>query len=191
MFTWLQRILGMNTSPENSSAIRLVEIAEKEIGVHEVGGNNRGPRVREYQSATWLVPGPWPWCAAFVCWAIREWLKLPEVRTALSLRNDDAVEKWRPKTAGAFDFENWAKHRGLTILKVPLRAKAGDLVIFNFSHIGIVAADQTDDAHISTIEGNTNNGGERDSELGDGVFRKERSPQLVKAFIRIVGAGID
>jgi hypothetical protein len=49
-------------------------------------------------------------------------------------------------------------------------ARAGDFVVFDFSHIGIVAADQkavTD--NIQTIEGNTNGKGERDGLAGDGV----------------------
>jgi hypothetical protein len=66
----------------------LVDLALAEVGVREEGCNNRGPRICEYQAATWLKPAPWPWCAAFICWLIREWLKLPAVREALSPRND-------------------------------------------------------------------------------------------------------
>ena len=71
---------------------RLLEIATHEVGTHEDGGNNCGPRIVEYQSATWLKPAPWPWCAAFICWILREWLKSPEVLAKLSLRNNDNAE---------------------------------------------------------------------------------------------------
>jgi hypothetical protein len=44
---------------------RLIEIAQREVGVREVGGNNCGVRVRDYQRATDLRPlGAWPWCGA-------------------------------------------------------------------------------------------------------------------------------
>jgi len=88
---------------------RLLEIATHEVGVHEDGGNNCGPRIKEYQSATWLTPAPWPWCAAFICWILREWLQSAEVRGKLLLCNNLSVENWRPQTAGAFDFERWTR----------------------------------------------------------------------------------
>lgn len=48
-----------------------VEIARAELGVHEEGGNNRGPRVEEYLRAVGLEPGN-AWCAAFVFYVFRE-----------------------------------------------------------------------------------------------------------------------
>jgi hypothetical protein len=165
---------------------RLVEIATREVGVQEVGGNNRGPRIVEYQSATWLKPAPWPWCAAYICWIIREWLKEAEVQSAFSLTSARAVEAWRPRTAGAFDFERWAKEKGLPVLTRKTKAKAGDLVIFDFSHIGIVIKDQRGSDTIETVEGNTNSGGQRDSTSGDGVCRKRRSASSVRSFIRLL-----
>ena len=165
---------------------RLVDIATSEVGVTEQGGNNRGPCVVEYQSATWLKPAPWPWCAAFICWVIREWLKDAEVQSALSLSGPRAIEAWRPRTAGAFDFERWAKERKLRVLRRTTKAKAGDLVIFDFSHIGIVVKDQLGASTIETIEGNTNSGGQRDSTTGDGVRRKRRSVSSVRSIIRLI-----
>lgn len=165
---------------------RLVEIATREVGVQEVGGNNRGPRIVEYQSATWLKPAPWPWCAAFICWIIREWLKDAQVQAAFSLTGARAIEAWRPRTAGAFDFERWAKERGLPVLSRKTKAKAGDLIIFDFSHIGIVIKDQLATDSIETVEGNTNGAGQRDSTKGDGVWRKRRSVSSVRSFIRLL-----
>jgi hypothetical protein len=165
---------------------RLLEIATHEVGTHEVGGNNCGPRIVEYQSATWLKPAPWPWCSAFICWILREWLKSQEVLAKLSLRNDKEGEKWRPQTAGAFDFERWAKEKGLAVLNKKSLAKAGDIVIFDFSHIGLIVKDQISPDTIECIEGNTNGGGQRDSNTGDGVWRKRRAASLVRSFIRII-----
>jgi hypothetical protein len=161
----------------------LVGIAEGEVGVREEGGNNRGGRIRVYQAATWLQPDPWPWCAAFVCWCVREWLRHPGVSHQLGIQD---VEKWRPKTAGAFDFARWAREKGLRILPEQAEVKAGDLVIFDFSHIGIVVNGALSGSQfIETVEGNTNGKGERDSESGDGVWRKKRARHLAKQFIRL------
>lgn len=43
-------------------------IAMTQLGVAEVGGNNRGKQVEEYLTAARLPPGQ-AWCAAFVIWA--------------------------------------------------------------------------------------------------------------------------
>ncbi len=165
---------------------RLADIAAAEIGVREVGGNNRGPKIVEYQSATWLKPAAWPWCAAFICWVVKQWVVDPDVRATLKLRNDREVEVWRPKTAGAFDFARWAKEKNVPVLRRTSRALAGDLAILDFSHIGIVIRDQTEGSEqIITVEGNTNSKGERDSTSGDGVWRKIRPITLVRSYIRI------
>ena len=162
----------------------LALIAEREIGVREKGGNNRGADIVRYQTATWLAPGPWPWCAAFICWCICEWLKAPSVRETLHM-TEAAAQKWRPKTAGAWDFVNWAKGAGLKVLGENEPVRRGDLVVYDFSHIGIVLKD-SERGEIETAEGNTNGKGERDSESGDGVWRKFRERSLAKAFIRLI-----
>ena len=160
----------------------LAQIAASEIGVREVGGNNNGARIREYQSATWLEPGPWPWCAGFTAWCLREWLLQPEGH--LYLGKHKAVE-WRCKDASAFGWEKWARLKRLQVLPETALAMSGDLVVFDFSHIGIVAVDQTPGRSLETIEGNTDSMGQRDSESGDGVWRKTRKPSLVKSLIRL------
>jgi len=66
-------------------------------------------------------------------------------------------------------------------------SKAGDFVVFDFSHIGLVIADQGSPVdEILTVEGNTNGRGERDSEAGDGVWKKKRKPGLTKSYIRLL-----
>lgn len=163
----------------------LVTLAEAEVGVTERGGNNRGPRIAHYQAATNLAPGPWPWCAAFVAFILREWLRDPRVRWELNLSSDKEVEVWRCKSARAYDWERWGTriHRAQVFDENTL-ARAGDFVIFDFSHIGIVAEDQ--DRHqspIITIEGNTNAQGSRE---GDGVWKKTRKPQVVRSYVRLI-----
>src|SRR5258708_4267043 len=97
----------------NPLIIRLIEIAKEQVGIHEVGGNNQGPQIREFQKATTLNPGPWPWCAAFVCWCIREWLvNTPTVLEYLKVPDTETIY-WRPKTAGAFGLVDWGKKEHL------------------------------------------------------------------------------
>jgi hypothetical protein len=162
----------------------IVDIASKEIGVREQGGNNKGPRIREYQSATWLAPAAWPWCAAFVDWCVQEWLKSSLVRDWLKF-TDEQAEAFRPKTAGAWDLVNWARQNRerVSILTEDAKAYPGDIIVFDFSHVGIIEADHG--KVFSTIEGNTNNAGARDSETGDGVWRKVRDRSLAKNLLRI------
>ena len=78
--------------------LEMVRLAKGEIGVSEVDGTNCGERVNEYKAATWLDSEKgWPWCAAFICWLVREAIE------------KESVLFYRPQTAGAWDFENWAK----------------------------------------------------------------------------------
>lgn len=47
--------------------LEIIEIAQSQIGIREVGGNNKGKEVEAYLSYTNLPKGN-PWCAAFVSW---------------------------------------------------------------------------------------------------------------------------
>jgi len=171
--------------PVNPDPIqKLVAIARSQVGVKEVGGNNKGAKIREYQSATNLKPAAWPWCAAFTSWVIREWLKDKEVVQWLNLKAT-TPESWRPKTAAAFGYIEWAKKRPNTAKVLPETAipKIGDFAIFDFSHIGIVV--EVNKGSFKAVEGNTGPAGLRDSESGDGVWLKTRKNSLVRAFVRI------
>ena len=147
---------------------KLVSLARAEVGVREEPmDSNRGARVEEYQAATWLKGSGWPWCAAFICWLFKE--------AGLSYKE-------RPKTAGAWDFENWAKGSSKAQLrKGSGTIKAGDIVIFTFSHIGIAVADEQGGI-IETVEGNTDAGGSRE---GGGVYLKTRRKGQVRSWINL------
>ena len=94
----------------------------------------------------------------------------------------------RPTTASAFGLQDWAMSKlaaGCHVFAPGDRhcqPDRGDLVIYRFSHCGIVAAGS--DAHglIHTVEGNTNNDGSRD---GYEVCAKTRPLAKVKAFITL------
>lgn len=171
--------------PNKSNALEgLVKIALSQVGVKESGGNNNGPEVRLYQTATELKPASWPWCAAFTGWTIREWLKDSQTIEWLGLKIL-TPEQWRPRTAAAFGYIAWAKDRPATTKVLSNRCKPaiGDLVIFDFSHIGIVS--KVGEKDFQCVEGNTNGRGTRDSTSGDGVWLKTRTPSLVRNYIRI------
>jgi GH24 family phage-related lysozyme (muramidase) len=163
---------------------KLLEIAQREVGVREVGGNNCGVRVREYQAATDLRPlGTWPWCAAFTSWVIREWLNTyPEARRGLGWKNEE-VDAKRPKTAGAFAYIDWARRFDQEILPPSTTPEPGMIAVFDFSHISFVKAPMSG-GKFRSIEGNTNGRGDRDSVTGDGVWEKVRTTSLVRKFIR-------
>ncbi|MBF7995702.1 CHAP domain-containing protein [Rahnella laticis] len=171
----------------NSYLKQLIDIAANEVGVTEGNKDNTGTRVVEYQGASWLAPGAWPWCAAFTCWVMREWLEDEKVRDALKIGTFSQAEKWRCRDASAFGWDKWAAGKS-TVHQIPpvQLALAGDFVVYEFSHIGLVIEDQKSiSGKIRTIEGNTHGQKDKDSEPVDGVWRKERSPTLVKNYIRL------
>jgi len=148
----------------------LVRLALQEIGVRETPTNsNSGPRVRQYQAATWLDGSGWPWCAAFVCWLCRE-AGMPDSP--------------RPQTAGAWDFETWARLRDdvAQLLKPGTdQILAGDILVLKISHIGL-AADDEDGWSVRTIEGNTDASGSRE---GGGVYARTRRVAGIRSIIRL------
>ena len=155
-------------------AAKMVTLAREEIGVAEVDGTNCGPRVDQYKAATWLDSNKgWPWCAAFICWLVREAIK------------DEDVPFDRPETAGAWDFENWAKKQEGVELRKPTNhdVKAGDIVVFTFSHIGLAVKDVDLSGDVVTIEGNTNGAGSRE---GGTVLEKRRHISTIRSRIRIL-----
>ncbi|MEM7013764.1 MAG: CHAP domain-containing protein [Verrucomicrobiota bacterium] len=157
----------------------MVTIGLDENGVREKPRNsNSGPRVLEYQRATWLEGTGWAWCAAFVCWVVKEARE----------RKGGEFDWKRPQTAGAWDFEKWATSRsggkkaGVQKLD-PKRTKIepGDILVFTFSHIGIAVGNEKG-GEVATIEGNTDAAGSRE---GGGVYRKTRDKSLVRSVLRI------
>lgn len=155
---------------------RLVEIARKELGVEEVNGSNCGPRVNEYKAATNLPPDEsWPWCAAFICWVVREAMKAEGIKETATFK--------RPMTAGAWNFINWslAQDNSTHTKKNPGDdIQPGDIVVFTFSHIGL-AVDSPSGGVVRTVEGNTDALGSRE---GGGVWEKRRPLTKIRARIR-------
>ena len=155
----------------------LLEIAKKEVGVKETGSSNRGPRVDEYQKATWLDQKDWgAWCAAFVCWCVREALVKNKIKETPGFQ--------RPRTAGAWDFERWSLAQDSTTqTRKPAGSdiQPGDLVVFKFSHIGIAQTGPDKNGNFTTIEGNSNSKGSR---TGGMVCEGNRNISQVRSRIR-------
>lgn len=173
--------LKTTETPSLPEAIARIAEAEAKANVREQGGNNRGPTVQRYQAATWLAGTGWAWCAAFVCWVVFQALQL----TGIALKN-------RPRTAGAWDFENYANGGyGPTPFKLMprgTRPQRGDIVTFTWSHIGICTG--ANDRQTHTIEGNTGPGTNlRDANTpgGDGVWEKTHPHNKIRRIIRYVG----
>ncbi len=162
----------------------LVEIARRDVGKVEVT-RNRAPFIARYWPATSYPNGHadrQPYCAAAVCYWVREWLALPDVLAALKMTPAQA-ERWRCKSARAFDWLDWAAARKLEVLsdRPTERLRVGDIMIFDVSHAGIVRDD--DAKGVYTIEANTGNGSVRD---GDGCFERVRPRSAARAFIRLI-----
>lgn len=155
----------------------LVELARKEVGVEEIDGTNCGPRVNEYKASTNLPAAEsWPWCAAFVCWLVQMAMQKCGVEETAGFK--------RPTTAGAWDFENWSRRQDdTTQTKKPHNGdiRAGDIVVFTFSHIGLAIGPADADGYVPTIEGNTDAAGSRE---GGGVFQKRRKSSSIRSRIR-------
>ena len=155
----------------------IVRIAKAEVGVREVGNTNCGIRVNEYKAATWLNPKKgWPWCAAFVCWVIREALVSSGTKETKTFK--------RPRTAGAWDFENWSIAQDSTtwMRRDPAGdIMPGDIVMFTFSHIGIAVSEPDEKGNVTVAEGNTDKAGSRE---GGGVYLKTRNISKIRSRIR-------
>ena len=161
---------GFRVAP-SSMANGIVSVASREVGTKEEG-HNSGLRITLYQESTWLKPAPWPWCAAFVSWVVKE------ACSNRSLPSDFE----RPRTAGAWDFERWARDdagSSVSLIKPCNEPLAGDIVCYKFSHIGII--ESVEGSTLTTIEGNTGESGGRE---GDGVWRKSRRLDQARSLIR-------
>ena len=159
-------------------AQEIVRIATAEIGVEEDNGTNTGKRVNQYKAATNLPAyQSWPWCAAFVCWVIREALHSAGAKAM-------TYGFTRPVTAGAWDFERWSREQDETTWTLKPHdgdIQAGDIVIFTFSHIGIAISSPDKRGFIKAVEGNTDAAGSRE---GGGVFEKQRHLSKIRSRIR-------
>jgi hypothetical protein len=161
---------------------KLVMIAIQDRGKLETS-HNQGDWIEKYWPATSYPDGyenAEPYCAAGMCWWVREWMKLPETQAAFG-KSFEYLDDWRPDSAAVFDWNDWAEMRDVPIIGREDLLHTGDIMIFDCSHIGVVWTDRGD--NILTMEANTGPMGERD---GDGAYIKIRSRNEARNFIRML-----
>jgi hypothetical protein len=145
-------------SPGNKGLGQMVvAYAEKHLEQHprEVGGQNKGPWVRLYMQGN--EGGDWPWCAGFASFVLKQACKSlnvsPPIQTSFSC--DSLVAS--------------AKERGVFLKESdPMQKDAvapGSLFLVrrtstDWVHTGIVLS--VEDNIFQTIEGNTNDDGDRE-----------------------------
>ncbi len=116
----------------------------------------------------------YPWCAAFVSLCVQKLCKSSVLYGSLIPPREPSVNRF---------LNTWAKQHNCLVFKPDSKvftAMKGDIVVFTFSHIGIV--ESNDGTFITTIEGNTNDAGSRE---GVTVARKKRRPSIIKSVIRL------
>lgn len=139
----------------------ILKNAAKEVGVREVGGNNKGERVTEYLlNADIKVPAAW--CSAFVRFILDK-CSIPNKVSAWSpsaTANNRIYDRRTPKT-------NTVTPTGGDVftLYYPNLKRIG--------HAGFITS--WGEKWVETIEGNTSEADTRETSTGrDGVFRKKR-----------------
>lgn len=141
--------LGRYFSPQHL----LADIASKYIGVKESGDNKAG-KSKELLAifeaddlATAGVTDGYPWCAAFVSFCVQKLLTNSPAFSGVV----------PPREASVSRFLNiWASNNKCLVFpkdSTLFSPAKGDIVVFNFSHIGIV--EEINGKMVTTIEGNT------------------------------------
>lgn len=141
----------------------LLRIAAEQIGVTEWPQNSNKVLYNTWYYGRQVSGSAYPWCMAFVQWCFNQnGTKLPY------------------KTASCSGLLNWYKQRQpKQVVPVPQK---GDIVIYNFSHTGIIESSNANT--ITAIEGNTTSNNSGSQSNGGGVFRRTRNKSTVKAYIR-------
>jgi hypothetical protein len=158
----------------------LIDIARPYLGAREARNNRMGndPRMREIFESDWLSPGgvtdQYPWCCSFVSMCVQKLIRQHPIYAHVR----------PPRTASVSGFRTrWAPRQNCLIFRPSdphYRPHKGDVVVYKFSHIGIV--DTTSSRKVTTIEGNTNEAGSRE---GTSVMNKTRTYSVIRCFIRL------
>jgi hypothetical protein len=158
----------------------LIEIARPYLGAREARGNRMGndPRMREIFESDWLSPGgvtdSYAWCCSFVSMCVQKLIRQHNIYAHVR----------PPRTASVSGFRTrWAPSQNCLIFQPnnqQHRPCRGDVVVYKFSHIGIV--DTASSRGVTTIEGNTNEAGSRE---GTSVMNKTRAYAIIRCFIRL------
>jgi hypothetical protein len=148
----------VNRILKGGKAQKIIEKAQKEIGVMESPPNSNNVKYNTWYYGHEVSGAAYPWCAVFISW----------------LFDGTGLVK---KTASCADMLEWFEAHS-QIVKNPI---PGDLVFFRYStnsrrtnHVGLVV--DVKGNTITTIEGNTS----KDSnDNGGRVMRRKRSGKIV------------
>lgn len=149
--------------PADTLGLRALTIAVGELGQHEEGGNNRGPRVEAYLQAAGGEAGM-AWCASFLYYCFRA------AAQAAGLINPC------PRTLGALRM--WTLCDPVCHVVTPT---AGRIAVLDhgkgLGHVSIIES-VNPDGSIVDVSGNTNSQGSR---AGDSVARHRWHPDNAQA----------
>lgn len=147
----LKQLPGVGPSMNDT----VLACARQHLAQHprEVRGDNRGPWVRLYMSGR---EGPSQyWCAGFTRFIMRQAAELLQI--SLSVKGSVSCDRFaaQAKQAGLFLSEADARQAGVPPGSLFLVRRTST----DWTHIGIVT--ESEQTHFHTIEGNTNDDGER------------------------------
>lgn len=159
----------------------LAEIARPYIGATEASGNRMGtdPRMREifeadYAKMSRSTTDGYAWCSSFVSMCTQKLIAQSFLYGGVHPPREASVRRfltlWAPTQKCLVFTPNDPAHS----------PHKGDIVVFKFSHIGIV--DTVSANQVRTIEGNTNEAGSRE---GTTVRQKDRAFSVIRSFIRL------
>lgn len=163
-------------SPQNT----LAGIAAKYLGVRETGNNRAGSSnemLEIFEADDLVINGKtdgYPWCAAFVSLCVQKLCQSSPYYGTLTPPREPSVNRF---------LTLWAKQNNCLTFSPTSKIytpMAGDIVVFTFSHIGIV--ESVNGNVLTTIEGNTNAAGSRE---GVTVARKLRNISIIRSVIRL------
>lgn len=141
----------------------VLDTARAELGVREDPPDSNRVKYNDWYYNRTVMGSAYPWCMAFVQWVF-----------------DQAGKPLPFKTASCSALLNWyRKNRPECVVKDP---RPGDIIIYTFSHTGIV--ESTAGGTVTAIEGNTAAGNDAN---GGQVQRRTRKTSLVRAYIRPFG----
>jgi len=163
--------------PGNGTIEDLIKGAMSEANQIVERGENNHPALKKYWDSLGR-PGGYnsrlAWCAAFVCYHIKNSGILPPGE--------------EPRTADSTAFEEWAKRKPYCkVIHNPRQIKAGDIIKFRGRHVGLARAD-SDGEKIYTIEGNA--GAPRNNSVGvkpghEGCWAKDKHINQVAYVVRM------
>lgn len=159
----------------------ILTAAQSQLGLTEKPRNAGAELVKFWQATTYPTgeADRQPWCAAFVAWCVLQGM-IREPLLAVG-------ERTRPRSAAVRDWIPWAMkpEHGCVVFgprDPKWQPEPGDIVVFTFSHIGIVEGFDGWAKGLRTIEGNTDEEGGREGIM---VARRVRPAGQCKSFIRL------